>query len=135
MRQAAPLRTLRSLQQPGQLVERSVDRHSSRRLGHPRPSPQPHGRASALALAATADLSRSSWSTDGLTPLAADRLARHLRDRAWEENGAPAIGAVRLLGALDDELAADFVTELAAHHRDPEVAAAAHGTATTRRWR
>lgn len=90
--------------------------------------------AAALELAAQPETAPTPWVTVG-TPLATDRLARHLRDRAWEESGSPAIGAVRLLGAVDDELAADFVTELAAHHRDPEVATAARETATTRRWR
>jgi hypothetical protein len=87
----------------------------------------------ALELAAKPETAPTPWVTVG-TALATDRLARHLRDRAWQEDGTPAIGAVRLLAALDDELAADFVTELAAHHRDPEVAAAARERATTRRW-
>ena len=61
----------------------------------------------------------------GLTALAVDRLARHLRARAGEQPASSTVGAVRLLGALPGDLARLFLVELAAHHRTPEVREAA----------
>jgi hypothetical protein len=78
-----------------------------------------------LERAAGAALDARDWPRNGLTALAEDRLARHLRGRAAEEAAPAAVGAVRLLGALGDDLARLFLVELASHHRNPEVRAAA----------
>lgn len=95
-----------------------------------------HGEAiptAALELASGDLTELVAWS-DGLTPLATDRLARHLRDRVREEPASRATGAVRLLGALHDDLADDFVVNLATHHPDVEVRAAAREVAAARAW-